>query len=73
MQQQGSDWKNYLAKWLGVFFQPELDNVGGWVEMDYADPTITAERFKALIPLMSRRKLLVHLENRQAGCRRDNS
>jgi len=73
MQSQRKDWDNYLAKWRDVFFRPELNDVGGWLEVEYTDSLDTASRFKSLIPLLSRRTLLAPLKNRHAGPRKEGS
>jgi len=46
IQSQNSDWEQYLAKWQGIYYLPELKNVGGWVKTEYSDVTETAEQFK---------------------------
>jgi len=61
LQSQYSDWERYLAKWQGVFYLPELENIGGWIEIEYFDSMGTADHFKQLIPFLSRRNILRRL------------
>lgn len=43
-----SDLKNYLAKWNGIFYDPEKNNVGKIIDKSYHDQTKTGEQFTHL-------------------------
>jgi glycosyltransferase involved in cell wall biosynthesis len=46
LTKQQDDWAHYLKKWSGIFYQPELNNTGGWLERDYQDTEETAKVFR---------------------------
>ena len=37
------DWETYLGRWKGIFFFPEEEYTGGWIEKHYDDPHHTYE------------------------------
>jgi GT2 family glycosyltransferase len=43
---QEEDWARYLGKWEGIFYSPEKDDIGGWIEKEHHDPHGTAEMFR---------------------------
>lgn len=42
LEAQQKDWKSYLAKWQGIYFDPLKNNIGKWIEKEYNDPDKTA-------------------------------
>lgn len=42
---QQNDWKTYLNRWTDIYYDPKLDNAGGWLYMDYHDETNTSRLF----------------------------
>jgi GT2 family glycosyltransferase len=43
---QKSDWLNYLKKWEGIYYHPEKNDIGDWLETTFVDMTATADQFK---------------------------
>jgi len=41
-----NDWDNYLNKWDGIYYFKGVTETGGHIELDYSDPTKTADAFK---------------------------
>lgn len=39
------DWKAYLKKWEGIFYDPQMNKDGGWVYQSYIDPHQTYQKF----------------------------
>lgn len=50
-----SDWERYLERWNGIFYYPEKENIGGWVEKEYVDPNHT---YKAILKVSPRIAIL---------------
>jgi len=48
METQRKDWERYLAKWKGIYFDEEQDNIGGWIYREYVDDLNTAKAFRTL-------------------------
>jgi glycosyltransferase involved in cell wall biosynthesis len=48
IKNQASDWNYYLSRWENIFYNPELKNIGSWLEKDYQDKNGTAKTFYAL-------------------------
>lgn len=46
MENQKTDEANYLKRWEGIFYNPEMHYIGEWVEKNFSDVNLTAERFK---------------------------
>jgi glycosyltransferase involved in cell wall biosynthesis len=42
---QQDDWTCYLKKWSGEFYQPERNDIGGWLEKDHVDTERTVSAF----------------------------
>jgi glycosyltransferase involved in cell wall biosynthesis len=63
-EKQKSDWAEYLSKWDGIFYDKTKENIGGWVERDYFDPSETAKRYWAK-PFASRLAYMLHLVRRE--------
>jgi len=45
-EKQQRDWQRYLEKWTGIFYDPELENFGDWIEKEFTDTSNTAEGFR---------------------------
>lgn len=45
MSRQPEDWNHYLDKWRHIFYDENRNNIGGWIEKDYTDITLTASKF----------------------------
>jgi len=41
------DWGNYLKKWTGIFYHPELNDYGKWIKKNYEDIHKTVSKFKS--------------------------
>ncbi len=39
------DWSEYLCKWENIFYDPSRKNIGGWIEKEFKDPSLTALKF----------------------------
>lgn len=46
MEQQQKDWANYLQIWNGVFYHQEKHNIGDWLQKEFSDSALTANRFR---------------------------
>lgn len=42
---QSKDWENYLNKWNGIYYFPENDWTGGWLEKEFIDKNKTYKKF----------------------------
>jgi len=51
------DWEKYLEKWKGIFYYPEEENIGGWIEKEYIDPYHT---YKTIIKTSPRIAMLYY-------------
>jgi glycosyltransferase involved in cell wall biosynthesis len=56
VQQQKNDWNNYLNKWKRIFYHPDMDDAGGWIEKGYLDRFNTARNKFPLIDLHQLKK-----------------
>jgi len=44
LKNQKQDWDNYLKKWKGIFYHPDSEDTGTWIEKEYTDSHNIAER-----------------------------
>lgn len=51
-QNQKDDWQNYLEKWKGIFYHPDIEDSGAWIEKEYSDLSNTAEMHFNTIPFL---------------------
>jgi GT2 family glycosyltransferase len=62
---QHADWAAYLSRWEGIFFDRGKNDIGGWMEKEYADPRETALAFRRAaagrVPVTGRLKALLGL------------
>ena len=56
IEKQQLDWKNYLLKWENIFYNPELNNYGSWIEKEFVDKTETYKLFLKLHRKAERKK-----------------
>ena len=56
VQKQKNDWNNYLNKWKGTFYHPDIDDAGGWIEKEYHDCFNTARNKFPMIDLHQLKK-----------------
>ncbi|MBN2106048.1 MAG: glycosyltransferase [Deltaproteobacteria bacterium] len=47
LERQKNDWRAYLDKWAGIFYDPAQNNKGAWHYKAYTDNTKTYARFPA--------------------------
>ena len=67
----------YLRKWEGAFYDPKIDNRGGWLYLPYTDPYQTYRRFpvrerlriKAIKPVVERCRRLSRSLKQKVGSR----
>ena len=45
LERQEEDWKNYLSKWSGIYYDEDKKDFGSWVEKEFTDPNSTAKGF----------------------------
>ncbi len=50
-QKQQQDWCNYLSKWKNIYHHPGQDDIGCWIEKEYADKHNTTKMFKMVAPM----------------------
>jgi glycosyltransferase involved in cell wall biosynthesis len=55
-----SDWRNYLNKWNGIYYDKIIDNIGGWEEKEFNDSSKTADRFRLYHRIDSRINRLLY-------------
>jgi glycosyltransferase involved in cell wall biosynthesis len=48
-ERQKQDWDTYVARWTGKFHDAGSSFTGDWIELEYRDPTRTAEKFRPLM------------------------
>lgn len=53
---QNNDWKVYLERWTGIYYDPARNNIGGWLYSDYENPIQTSQSF----PFLERVRLKVY-------------
>jgi GT2 family glycosyltransferase len=51
------DWEAYLKKWDGIFYDPQMNNGGGWIYQPFSDPLHTYKRF----PTSERARIRVNM------------
>jgi len=51
LEKQQQDFAAYLTKWTGTFYDPGLDNIGGWLLREFRDQSRTASGFRRAAPL----------------------
>ncbi len=59
-----ADWKKYLDKWKGIFYDEENNNAGGWIEKEFRDPDATWKHFR---PFYSEGGLLGRIKHKLSG------
>lgn len=47
-ERQKEDWKNYLDKWEGVYYDKQKNNYGGWIAKEFHDLSETYQKFVPL-------------------------
>ena len=45
---QQNDWRAYLERWTNIYYDPIKNETGGWLYLDYEDPTRTSRSFPYL-------------------------
>lgn len=48
------DWAGYLRKWEGIFYSPEMHNIGDWIRKNHHDGALTARKFLDCLPFYER-------------------
>jgi GT2 family glycosyltransferase len=48
---QPKDWKNYLKRWKGIFYNPKDKKIGGWLTKSYSDPQRTYLKYLRFLPI----------------------
>lgn len=61
---QPVDWRAYLERWSGVFYDPTKQNIGGWLHRSFQDPHNTARGFPSLPLQQLLRKIVAHAATR---------
>lgn len=61
---QKDDWNQYLNKWSGVFYNPDIGNTGSWIEQVFRDPKNTAVSKYTFINYLNVRKHLINCVSR---------
>jgi glycosyltransferase involved in cell wall biosynthesis len=46
LARQKQDWKAYLARWEGTFYDPHKKLTGGWIEKEFDDPFRTGDQYR---------------------------
>ena len=55
---QQTDWQAYQQRWKDIYYDPNVNNIGGWIFMDYSDKTLTISSF----PIANRVTALINLK-----------